>query len=127
AQLFDNEQRRVRQLGQVNNLSVAVTAQLDSSANLRIAAAAVAAIFGIDHCGIVVSSDDRRAGMRVATHSAQVAAAGTQLRFPLPAQQLAALELRNAEINPDVAADPRPEAARHLLHQGQVTSLVLAP
>jgi adenylate cyclase len=127
AQLFDNEQRRVRQLGQVNNLSVAVTAQLDANTNLRIAAAAVAAIFGIDHCGIVVSSDERRAGIRVATHSAQVAAAGTRLRFPLPAQQLAALDLRTAQIIPDVAADPRLAAIRHLLARGEVTSLVLAP
>src|SRR5215213_2122301 len=127
AQLFDNEQRRVRQLGQVNNLSVAVTAQLDSAANLRIAAAAVAAIFGIDHCGIVVSSDDRRAGMRVATHSAQVAAAGTKLRFPLPAQQLAALELRSALIIPDVTSDARLESVCKLLEHGQVASLVLAP
>jgi adenylate cyclase len=127
AQLFDTEQRRVRQLGQVNNLSVAVTAQLDSNTNLRIAAAAVAAIFGIDHCGIVVSSDDRRAGMRVATHSAQVAAAGTQLRFPLPTQQLAALELRSAQIIPDVSADARLEDVADLLARGQVVSLVLAP
>ena len=87
AQLFDTEQRRVRQLGQVNNLSVAITAQLDSSENLRIAAAAMATIFGIEQCGIVVSSDDRRVGIRVATHSAQAAASGTQLRFTLPAQQ----------------------------------------
>ncbi|HJZ49191.1 MAG TPA: GAF domain-containing protein [Roseiflexaceae bacterium] len=127
AQLFDNEQRRVRQLGQVNNLSVAVTAQLDSSANLRIAAAAVAAIFGIDHCGIVVSSEDRRAGTRVASHSAQVCAADTQVRFPLPAQQLAALELRSALIISDVAADSRLAAVHELLERGQIASLVLAP
>jgi adenylate cyclase len=127
AQLFDNEQRRVRQLGQVNNLSVAVTAQLDSNANLRIAAAAVAAIFGIDHCGIVVSSDDRRSGTRVATHSAQVAAPGTQLRFPLPIQQLATLELRTAQIIPDVAADARLADIHDLLKRSQVASMVLAP
>jgi adenylate cyclase len=127
AQLFDNEQRRVRQLAQVNNLSVAVTAQLDANANLGIAAAAVAAIFGIDHCGIVVSSNDRRIGMRVATHTAHVASPGTLLRFPLPAQQLAMLELRTPQIIPEVAADARLEGVLPLLAQGGIEALVLAP
>jgi adenylate cyclase len=127
AVLFDAEQRRVRQLGQVNNLSVAVTAQLDANANLRIAAASIAAIFGVDHCGIVITSDERRSGMRVATHSAHVAAPGTLLRFPLPAQQLAALDLRAAEIVTDIAGDERLAGVRDLLAQGGIESLVLAP
>ncbi|MBK9714542.1 MAG: GAF domain-containing protein [Kouleothrix sp.] len=127
AVLFDNEQRRVRQLGQVNNLSVAITAQLDANANLRISAAAIAAIFGIDHCGIVITSDDRRSGTRIATHSAHAAAPGSLLRFPLPAQQLAALDLRAAERIADVTADLRLAPVRDLLEQGAIQSLVLAP
>jgi len=127
AVLFDNEQRRVRQLGQVNNLSVAVTAQLDASANLRIAAAAIAAIFGVDHCGIVVFSGERRAGARVATHSAHVAAPSTLVRFPLPVQQLAALDLRAAQVIPSVAADERLAPVLSLLDQGGIAALVLAP
>jgi adenylate cyclase len=127
AQLFDLEQRRVRQLGQVNTLSVAVTAQLDANQNLRIAAAAIAAIFGVDHCGIVITSDDRRSGTRVATHSAHVAAPGTLLRFPLPAHQLAMLDLRAATIVADAATDERVAPVRQLLGQGGIESLVLAP
>jgi adenylate cyclase len=127
AVLFDTEQRRVRQLGQVNNLSVAVTAQLDANANLRIAAASIAAIFGVDHCSIAIAGDDRHAGARVATHSAHVAAPGTLVRFPLPAHQLAALELRAAEVVADVRSDERLAGVRELLAASRIESLVLAP
>ncbi len=127
AQLFDTEQRRVRQLGQVNSMSVAVTAQLDANANLRIAAAALGTIFGVEHCGIAMSGDDRRAGIRVATHSANVASPGTLLRFPLPMPDLAQLELRTAQIILSVAADERLADMLPMLRQSMIESLVLAP
>jgi adenylate cyclase len=127
AELFDIEQRRVRQLGQVNSMSVAVTAQLDANANLRIAAAAVGTIFGVEHCGIAMAGDDRRSGIRVATHSATVASAGTLLRFPLPMLDLAQLELRTAQIIPSVADDERLADVLPVLRQNSIESLVLAP
>lgn len=54
AQLFDTEKRRVRQLDQVNSLSVAITAQLDAYDNLRMAANAIALIFGVERCAILL-------------------------------------------------------------------------
>jgi adenylate cyclase len=127
AQLFDTEQRRVRQLGQVNSMSVAVTAQLDANANLRIAAAAIAAIFGVEHCGVALAGDDRRQGLRVATHSASAATPGAPLRFPLPMTELAQIDLRAAQVVPSVATDDRLNRLRPTLSANTIESLVLAP
>jgi adenylate cyclase len=63
----------------------------------------------------------------VATHSAHVAAPGTLLRFPLPAHQLAALDLSSARLVADIAADERLAGVRELLAHGGIESLVLAP
>ncbi len=126
AQLFETEQRRARQLGQVNSLSLAVTAQLDISANLRVAAAAVAAIFGAEHCGLALLTDERRA-LRLATHSAQTAAPGALVRFPLPLQELAEIALPNTQVIAQVAADARLEHARAALERSQIDALALAP
>ncbi len=127
AQLFDTEQRRVRQLGQVNHLSVAITAQFDSNENLRIAAAAIATLFGVDQCGIVVAGEERSAA-RIVTHSLQPTASQTRLRFSLPSSQLAlALDVRAPTIIRDVAADEALQGMRHLLQNAGVESLVLAP
>ncbi|HNP69754.1 MAG TPA: GAF domain-containing protein [Kouleothrix sp.] len=127
AQLFDTEQRRVRQLGHVNSMSVAITAQLDASANLRIAAAAVAAIFGIEQCGIVMLGDERRGGLRVVTHSAQPASSGAQLRFPLPLHDLAALDIRTVQVIGAGTHDEQLAPVRELLAHGHIDTLVLAP
>lgn len=127
AQLFDNEQRRVRQLGHVNSMSVAVTAQLDVNANLRVATAAIAAIFGTEHCGIVLLGDDRRGGLRIATHSAAAATAGSQLHFPLPLHELSLLDIRTIQISPVVAYDERLATVQGVLQQHAIESLVLAP
>ena len=122
AQLFDTEQRRVRQLGQVNDLSVAITARLDPTENLRIAADEIATIFGVAHCGIVVSNDERHSAWIVARTSAPVSEA---LRFPLPLRQIAeTVDLRTPQLIPSAAADQR---LQPLLEQGGVTSLALAP
>lgn len=56
ARLFNMEQRRVRQLDMVNTLSIAMTARLDAAENLTIAAHAIAAIFEIAACGIVLTN-----------------------------------------------------------------------
>lgn len=128
AQLFDTEQRRVRQLVQVNNLSVAITAQLDPVENLRIAADAIAAIFGVEHCGIVFSEDDRRGSTRIASRASSPAAGNSLLRFPLPLQHICgALELHMPQLIPAVAEDERLQSLLPLLERGQVESLALAP
>jgi adenylate cyclase len=127
AQLFDTEQRRVRQLGQINNLSVALTAQLDSTEDLRIAADAIATIFGIDQCGIVVSEDGGR-NARIACRAPAPAGPGMPLRFTLPVQQIAAaLELRIPTIIPAVGADARLSKLLPMLDRGGIEALVLAP
>lgn len=128
AQLFDAEQRRVRQLVQVNDLSVAITAQLDSTENLRIAAEAIAAIFGVEHCGIVAFDGDRHGSIRIASRTSTPASPGGALRFPLPLAQIAnALDLRMPQFIPVVAADERLAPLLPVLDRGQVESLALAP
>jgi adenylate cyclase len=127
AQLFDTEQRRVRQLNNVNAMSVAVTAQLDANDNLRVASAAIATIFGIDNCGIVMLGDERRGGMRVANHSSQPATAGSHVHFPLPMHELAALELRGVQVIADTSSDARVETVRATLHDHHIEAMVLAP
>lgn len=127
AQLFDTEQRRVRQLAQINNLSVALTAQLDSAEDLRIAADAIAAIFGVEQCGIVVSEEGGRHA-RIACRAPAPSAPGMPLRFTLPVQQLAAaLDLQGPTIIPSVEEDERLTKLLPLLKRGGIESLVLAP
>lgn len=58
AMLLENEHRRVRQLNQVNNLSVAITAQLDTTQNLQLASNAIAAIFGVNRAGLIIFNDE---------------------------------------------------------------------
>jgi adenylate cyclase len=124
ARLFDTEQRRVRQLDRVNTLSIAITAQLDSHENLRIAADAVARIFAVNHCGIVLSGD----GPGVAARSARHATPGEPLRFALPLQQIAtALDLHGPQLIPAVAADDRLAAVAPQLAAAGITALALAP
>ncbi|HWQ13780.1 MAG TPA: GAF domain-containing protein [Roseiflexaceae bacterium] len=124
ARLFDTEQRRVRQLDRVNNLSLAITAKLDPHENLRIAADAIATIFEVQHCGIVLAG----AGPAVAARSARPVAPGEPLRFALPLQQIAQLvELHGPQLIPLVSADERlAPVARHLAAAG-IEALALAP
>jgi adenylate cyclase len=124
ARLFDTEQRRVRQLDRVNTLSIAITAQLDPHENLRIAADAVASIFAVQHCGIVLSGD----GPGVAARSARQALPGEPLRFALPLQQIAAaLNLHGPQLIPAVAADDRLTAVAPQLAAAGISALALAP
>lgn len=127
AQLFDSEQRRVRQVGQVNSMSVALTAQLDANANLRTAAAAIAAIFGVEHCGIVILGDERRNGLRLAMHSAQPATPGSQVRFPLPLHELATIDVRTTQLFSAIETDAELEGMRESLLRNQIGALALTP
>lgn len=52
ARLFETEKRRVTQLARVNDLSVALTAQLDVQNSLQVAADALIAIFGVPRAGV---------------------------------------------------------------------------
>ncbi len=54
ALLLENEQRRIQQLSQVNRLSVAITAQLDATQSLQLAADAVAMIFGARQTALIL-------------------------------------------------------------------------
>lgn len=128
ARLLDTEQRRVGQLGQVNTLSVAITAQLDPTAHLRIAAASIARIFGVEHCGIAVVDADQRGVLQIATHSARSSAPGDQLHFPLPTQQIiTALDLRSPQFIPVIANDERLRPLLPTLERSAIRSLALAP
>ncbi len=57
ARLFDEEQQRVGQLTHVNNLSIAITAQLDPTENVRIAAEAMATIFRVSRSGVLADAN----------------------------------------------------------------------
>lgn len=54
ALLLEDEQRRIRQLNEVNKLSIAITEQLDPLQNLHLAAEAIARIFDVPKVGIVL-------------------------------------------------------------------------
>ncbi|MFO7168617.1 MAG: GAF domain-containing protein [Chloroflexota bacterium] len=124
ARLFDTEQRRVRQLERVNKLSIAITAQLDSYENLRIAAEAIANIFEVRHCGIVLTG----AGPAVVARSAASVGPGEPLRFSLPLQQIAeAIELRAPLLIPSVSADEKLCQSAPQLAAAGVEALALAP
>ncbi len=127
--LFDTEKRRVRQLGQVNDLSVALTARLDPNEHLRIAAEAMTTIFEIERCGILINGPHH-------TPSARVVLSGRQrldiLReynaFRVTMQQLAGLiELRAPQVIADVGCDERFAPILPALRGQTIASLVLAP
>jgi adenylate cyclase len=127
ANLFDIEQRRVRQLAQINTLSVALTAQLDSVEDLRITTDAIANIFGIEQCGIVVSEPGRRHA-RVACRAPKPQRPNQPLRFNLPVQQLATvLDITTPEIISSVAEDTRLALLHGALERANISSLVVAP
>ncbi|HEU5089615.1 MAG TPA: GAF domain-containing protein, partial [Roseiflexaceae bacterium] len=127
AQLFDNEQHRVRQLERTNNLSIAITAQIDATANLHVAAEAITTIFGVESCGIAVAGDSLRYSSQMALHSKRTLAFGRSLAFQLPLAQLAALRLDGPTVIRSVADDERVASAAPNLALSQVQSLVLAP
>ncbi|GAB4122674.1 MAG: GAF domain-containing protein [Roseiflexaceae bacterium] len=121
AQLFDTEQRRVRQLERVNNLSIAITAQLDLATNLHVAAEALATIFDVPVCGVALGGP----GSREVTQVAIFQAPTHQFRFPMAA--IACVELSNPEIIADIRQDRRFDHCRSHLDQSSIVSLALAP
>jgi adenylate cyclase len=127
AQLFDTEQRRVRQLEHTNSLSIAITAQIDPTAHLHVAAEAITTIFGVETCGIAVTGGSFRTNARVAVHSNRALVLGTALTFQFPLAQLAELRLDGPTVISAIASDGRVAAIAANLRQARIESLVLAP
>jgi adenylate cyclase len=128
SRLFATEKRRVRQLSQVNHLSVAITAQIDPTENLQIAADAIAAIFGIERCAIVVHGGDQTRPSRIAPRMRPPVALGARLHFAPPAEHIArALNLREPLLIRQVANDERLARLYASLEQEGIESLALVP
>jgi adenylate cyclase len=125
AHLFDTELRRVRQLERVNNLSIAITAQLDPTADLHVVAEAVATIFDVTTCGIILNGGHFHDQPRMAIHSTVARDAFGNQRFPLA--QIASIELSAPEIIRDVMADSRLQQIRSSLDRVGIAALALAP
>ncbi len=119
ARLFDMEQRRVRQLGMVNNLSLAMTARLDAAENLTIAARTIAAIFDVVGCGIVLTDPGAHA-MDSAVHATD------SIRNRLPWRALAeTVSLPAPRVLP--VSDERLAGCATELVAAGVTTLAIAP
>ncbi len=119
ARLFNMEQRRVRQLGMVNHLSLAMTVRLDAAENLTIAARAIASVFEVDACGIVLTNP-RLQGMRDLVFATEAA------RDRLPWRPLAEISVLSG---PQVvsADDALLAGCADNLAAAGVTALALAP
>jgi adenylate cyclase len=119
ARLFDMEQRRVRQLGMVNNLSLAMTARLDAAENLTIAARAIAAIFDVVGCGIVLTDSG--------AHTTDGAVHATDsVRNRLPWRALAETVTLPGPLVLSVSDDRLAGCATELVAAGVIT-LAIAP
>jgi adenylate cyclase len=129
ARLFDTERRRMRQLGQVNDLSVALTAQLDPNENLRMAAEAMTSIFEIERCGVMVQRPSQQPSIRVVLsgrHRLDILREYNAFRLTI--QQLAGqFELRGPQVIADVQCDERLAPLQGTLAAQRVGSLALAP
>lgn len=122
AQLFDTEQRRARQFGLINNLSIAVTAHLDSADSLAVATDMVATIFDVTACGIVLDTSVARGSF----HEGVYATSAAQATLPL-SQLVTAIDLHAPEVIAPVVYDQRLVAFAPALTQAGVTALALAP
>ncbi|MDZ4718872.1 MAG: GAF domain-containing protein, partial [Roseiflexaceae bacterium] len=125
AHLFATELRRVRQLERVNNLSIAITAQLDPTADLYLVAEAVATIFDVTMCGIILNGAHFRDQPRMAIHNADARYQFGSDRFPLA--QIASIEFAAPEIISDIWADPRLQQIQPMLDRVGIMALAVAP
>ncbi len=127
ARLFDAEKRRVRQLDQVNALSVAITARLDLERNLRIATDALATIFGVDRSAIIVFGEHNRPGMWVASSKAELQFQDHSVVRALIAPNATHVDLDGAALIEDVQHDERFTHLATALRDANIISLGLAP
>lgn len=125
ARLFESEKRRVRQLGQVNDLSLAITAQLDRAQNLQIAADALTMIFGVERSAIIAFDDGQQRGKWVLS---------SKVRLHQSQQIIDALNLTRSVVGiqqPEIVANVGNDQRFAPLHQAletyQVHALALAP
>ena len=126
ARLFETEKRRVRQLGQVNDLSVAITARMDQQQNLQTAANALAAIFGIERAAVIIYDGQTQRGERYASGGAlhMPAELVNQLLFPVEGLSI---ELTDPTLIADTFSDQRLARLEPLLRAEGLVSLALTP
>lgn len=128
AQLFDTEKRRVSQLDEVNNLSVAITANLNPIENLRIAADAVATIFGVGHCGIILYEDERRNGSWAISSNSPHIIDTEQIDKLLNAPHIKShLNLTEPCVIQDPANNGRLQRFASLFERGDIEAIAFAP
>lgn len=126
ARLFENEKRRVRQLAQVSDLSVAITAQLDRTHNLQIAADALLTIFGIERSAIIMYDKDLRQGFWATGGSspASTVASVNQILFPPEGMKI---HITSPVISTSIAENPLMERYLPLLQTENIEALAIAP
>lgn len=130
ARLLEDEQRRIRQLNQVNDLSLAITAQIDATQNLQLAVDAVAAIFNVPQVGLVLLEDEEHSdGVLVKLHGqatpndedlCQALVSATDIRARI--QQVRAPLMLN-----DVQTNPRTQPLRRFFAARNITALIIVP
>lgn len=130
ARLLENEQWRIRQLNQVNKLSVAITEQLDVVQNLHLAADAVAQAFGVKQAGLVLL--DHREGVEqilVALHGEAMAEAEELARqhFANPEVQTHLHQLRAPRIITNAQANPQLHLLQQLFRERGVNAVIIVP
>lgn len=126
ARLFANEKRRVQQLGQVNDLSVAITARMDQVQNLQVAANALAAIFGIPRTAIVVYDDQTERGVWVASGGDLQTPAPLVDQMLFPSERIP-ITITGPVLIADTANDSRLTRLAALLRTERLESVALTP
>ncbi len=119
-------ERRATNLALLHRISRLVSASLNPTQVLQIAAEQITALFAIDHCGIMLFSADGGVGEMVAEHPA-LDTVGLRVTFATDA----AMEDEPGSGHPlliaDVAADPRLRPVRQLIESYCIKALLLVP
>ena len=126
ARLLENEERRIRQLAQVNRLSVAITARFDAARNLQVAADAVATVFAVEQAGIVLYDNDH--SPLVALHGAPLATDADLLLLMADKHARDVLQQMTAPlIVGDLQTDPTLAALHRFFAARGIEALALVP
>ncbi len=130
ARLLENEQWRIRQLNQVNKLSVAITEQLDAIQNLHLAAESVARAFGVEQAGLVLlDNGEGPEHILVALHGGTTVEDELFIRRYFARSDVQALlhKLRAPRIVTDVQSMPVLQALHPFFHAYGITALIVVP
>jgi adenylate cyclase len=130
ARLLENEQWRIRQLNQVNKLSVAITEQLDAIQNLHLAADSVAQAFGVKQAGLVLlDHEESPEHILVALHGGAMAEDELFIRrhFARADVRTRLHELRAPRIVTDVQNRPALQALHRFFQERDVNALIVVP